>query len=156
MANIKIAQLTTATTINDTDVVLIEDATTTKKMTVANLKALTGINAKAPSANPLFTGNIGFNGWLQATKQANDSGGAMIMGTIFPIQMGLLFVSEINTSKFMLATFYKLTGVAPVVSILQSNGLTLGSSNTLGTQIINGATVSGNVRMKALIYDLSV
>ena len=45
MANIKIAQLTNATTISDTDIVLIEDATQTKKMTVANLKELLGINS---------------------------------------------------------------------------------------------------------------
>lgn len=45
MANIKIAQLTNATTISDTDIVLIEDATQTKKMTVATLKSLLGINS---------------------------------------------------------------------------------------------------------------
>lgn len=44
MANIKIAQLTNAITISDTDIVLIEDATQTKKMTVATLKSLLGIN----------------------------------------------------------------------------------------------------------------
>lgn len=43
MANIKIAQLTNATTISDTDIVLIEDATQTKKITVGNLRSLLGI-----------------------------------------------------------------------------------------------------------------
>ena len=54
MANIKIAQLTNQTAISDTDLVIVETATSTNKMTVANLKEQLGINAKA-SKNPLRT-----------------------------------------------------------------------------------------------------
>lgn len=49
MANIKIAQLTNATTLNDTDLVIVEDGTQTKKMTVANLRRL----LLQPFANPV-------------------------------------------------------------------------------------------------------
>lgn len=44
MANIKIGQLTNKTTLSDTDIVIIEDATSTKKMTVGKLKEILGID----------------------------------------------------------------------------------------------------------------
>ena len=44
MANIKIAQLTNQTTISDTDLVIVESATSTNKMTVGKLKELLGIH----------------------------------------------------------------------------------------------------------------
>ncbi len=45
MANIKIAQLTNKTTLADTDIIIVESATATEKMTVAKLKELLGINS---------------------------------------------------------------------------------------------------------------
>lgn len=48
MANIKIAQLTTQTVLNDTDVIIVENATSTSKMTVAKLKELLGIQLNIP------------------------------------------------------------------------------------------------------------
>lgn len=45
MANIKIAQLTNQTAISDADLVIIESATSTNKMTVGKLKELLGIQA---------------------------------------------------------------------------------------------------------------
>lgn len=44
MANIKIAQLTNQINIADTDLILIESATSTNKMTVGKFKELLGIN----------------------------------------------------------------------------------------------------------------
>ena len=43
MANKKIAQLTNKTTLADTDIIIVESATATEKMTVENLKTLLGI-----------------------------------------------------------------------------------------------------------------
>lgn len=45
MANIKIAQLTNQTSLSDTDLVIIESATSTNKMTVGKLKELLGIQS---------------------------------------------------------------------------------------------------------------
>lgn len=45
MAAIKIAQLINKTTLADTDIIIVESATATEKMTVANLKNLLGINS---------------------------------------------------------------------------------------------------------------
>ena len=44
MANIKIAQLTNQTAISDGDLVIVETATSTNKMTIGTLKSLLGIN----------------------------------------------------------------------------------------------------------------
>lgn len=44
MANIKIAQLTNQTAISDNDLIIVETATSTNKMTVGKLKELLGIN----------------------------------------------------------------------------------------------------------------
>lgn len=45
MANIKIAQLNNKLTLADTDILLVESATATEKMTVANLKELLNIQS---------------------------------------------------------------------------------------------------------------
>lgn len=49
MANIKIAQLTNQTTISDTDLVIVETATSTNKMTVGKLKELFLSDIKTPA-----------------------------------------------------------------------------------------------------------
>ena len=49
MADVKIANLTAKTTWADTDIIIVEDSSDTKKMTVATLKSLIGVN-------PTFTG----------------------------------------------------------------------------------------------------
>ena len=50
MADIKIASMVEATSITDTDLIVVEDSADTKKITKANFKETTGINAKAPQA----------------------------------------------------------------------------------------------------------
>jgi len=49
MANIKIAQLTNKTTLADTDLVIVESATQTMKMTIANFKELIGAGIESGS-----------------------------------------------------------------------------------------------------------
>lgn len=44
MANIKIAQLTNQTAISDNDLIIVETATSTNKMTVGTFKDLIGVN----------------------------------------------------------------------------------------------------------------
>ena len=57
MANIKIAQLTTQTALNDADVIIVENATSTNKMTVAKLKELLGIQLNIPLGGIVESGS---------------------------------------------------------------------------------------------------
>ena len=50
MADIKIASMVEATSITDTDLIVVEDSADTKKITKANFKETMGINDKAPQA----------------------------------------------------------------------------------------------------------
>lgn len=78
MANIKIAQLTTQTVLNDTDVIIVENATSTNKMTVAKLKELLGVQL-----------NIPLGGIVEAGSNVNGSyikyaDGTLVMWGITP------------------------------------------------------------------------
>ena len=58
MANINISNLTEKTTINDNDVLLVEDASSTNKVTKANL--LKEVNAKIPTKVSQLTNDSGY------------------------------------------------------------------------------------------------
>ena len=84
---------------------------------------------------------------------ANNNQGAGIMGSVFGNvpHVGFLYVVETEGPRFLIATFCKLAPTEnPLVSILQSNGLTLGDTNSSGTQNIVGALNNDNVRMMAI------
>lgn len=90
----------------------------------------------------------------ESTHSVSGATGAGILVSAFgdAPTSGELYVVEIDTNKYLNATFYK-QGASnnPIVTVLASNGLSLGSANPQGTQNILGFIVSSNVRMMAKI-----
>ena len=58
MANVNISNLTEKTTVNDSDVLLVEDSVSTNKVTKANL--LKEVNAKIPTKVSQLTNDSGY------------------------------------------------------------------------------------------------
>lgn len=91
---------------------------------------------------------------IEAVRTNDNSGGANILYSLFGDvpTCGELYVQEVGTDKYLNATFYKRgESYPPVVTVLASNGLTIGVNNVRGTQVINGATNNYNVRMMSKI-----
>jgi hypothetical protein len=65
MANIKIAQLTNLLTLNDTDILIVETATTTGKMTVSKLNELLGIQLNIPLGGVVESGSNGNGSYIK-------------------------------------------------------------------------------------------
>jgi hypothetical protein len=85
---------------------------------------------------------------------AINFGGASVMQSAFGDvpTVGEFYAYELGTTNRLLAVFYKTgTGSAASVTVLASSVLTLGASNSGGTQVINNATNNNNVRMIAII-----
>ena len=68
MADIKIFNMVEATTITDTDLIVVEDSADTKKITKANFKETLGINDKAPQATTYTKTEVDASLLLKANK----------------------------------------------------------------------------------------
>jgi hypothetical protein len=69
---------------------------------------------------------------------------------------GQLHVIETGTGNFLIADVYKRgTSNAQVVTVTASSGLTFVAGNANGTIEVGGYSVSGNVKMKSIIYNTS-
>ncbi|MBO1264383.1 hypothetical protein J3A84_04920 [Proteiniclasticum sp. SCR006] len=90
MANIKIAQLTNQTTLSDTDLVIVETATSTNKMTVGKLKELLGIQEGGIEES----GNNANGYWIKFKD------GTLIMGALVNVPMNDTSVSGIKNAPF--------------------------------------------------------
>ena len=64
MADVKIADLLTATTVADNDLFIVEDNADTKKITKNNLKEALGVNSKANKTQEGWTEPTLLNGWV--------------------------------------------------------------------------------------------
>ena len=71
MADIKIFNMVEATSIIDTDLIVVEDSADTKKITKANFKETMGINAKAPQATT-YT-KVEVDGLITSGSNANGN-----------------------------------------------------------------------------------
>jgi hypothetical protein len=128
--------------------------TSTDDMTSATdapLKSAGGLAvAKKAWLNSLV---LGTGGVEIRSRLANNAGGAGILGSPFgdvPV-LGFLFVTELETSNYLIATFFKRSAShSPTCTVLASDGLSLGPNNIGGTQVINGATDSSNIRMRSI------
>ena len=95
-----------------------------------------------------------WGGALVYTRLAANNSGSSILASVFgdSPSVGWLYAVETGTSNYLIARFYKQgTSSSAVVSVLSSSGLSLGSYNSGGTQILNGASVGTNVRMQSII-----
>jgi hypothetical protein len=136
------SRLTFATTSTD-------DATSA---TAAPLKSAGGLAvAKKGWLNSLV---LGIGGVEIRSRSIDNSSGGIILASPFnaskPVT-GFLFVTELETSNYLIAIFYKRSNShLHTCTVLASNGLSLGDSNVFGTQDINGATDPNNVRMRVI------
>ena len=127
-----------------------DDATSA---TAAPLKSAGGL-AVAKKAW-LDTLVLGLGGVEIRSRSVDNDAGAVILAPLFsdtkPVT-GFLFVTELETSNYLIATFFKRSqSDVHTCTVLASNGLSLGGSNVSGTQLINGATNSNNVRMRSIL-----
>ena len=120
--------------------------------TAAPLKSAGGLAvAKKAWLNTLV---LGMGGVEIRTRSVDNYTGVAILVSPFgdnvPVT-GFLFVTELETSNYLIATFFKRSSSSVhTCTVLASNGLSLGDANAQGTQVINGATVNANVRMRAI------
>lgn len=143
MANIKIAQLTNQTAISDNDLIIVETATSTNKMTVGNLKELLGINGLLAASSDFKIET--FNG---------DGAGAFKYSPC----VYLFFAQDVgNPNAYIFGTGTKFNNVftdgVHRLTVLHSSGLALGASNSQGTQVIIGAA-SNVIRLVVMSFPL--
>ena len=140
MANIKIAQLTNQTSLSDADLMIIESATSTNKMTVGKFKELLHTNVEIVGSER----HNGLEKVLFATKGQN--GGANVFASVYNSpQTGRVYVIEKNTDKYLIAELYKASASSIVqYGVVISNGLSIAASNAVGTLAVNGFTDPNN------------
>jgi len=106
MANIKIAQLTNKTALADTDLLIVEGATQTQKMTVGKLKELLGIQSggiaeSGTNANGMYVkfsdGTLICYGSFQAGLTNTSSGNGVYR---YDINFPMAFISKPTVSVF--------------------------------------------------------
>lgn len=94
------------------------------------------------------TGNL-----PMVTRTFIGDAGTNILQTVFEPQVGMLYVNQTVSSRYLIASFFKQSAsTAPVLTVLASNGLTLGTPTTSGTVPIVGSSAPVNVRMRSFIY----
>lgn len=146
MANIKIAQLTNKTTLADTDIVIVESATATEKMTVAKLKELL-------FHSPHLTGYPVMNG-LETnhyTRVGEGAGAGIFPSFSNAPQIGFLYVVEKGTDKYLVATLFKASTTSIVfASPIAFNGLSISATNAGGTVSVTGFTNGANAVFTAV------
>lgn len=108
MANIKIAQLTNQTAISDNDLIIVETATSTNKMTVGNFKELLGI----PNGGIVESGS-GVNGsYVKYADGTMMCWAIRTFSTTVELTWGSLFYHEVQSWTFPVA----FVGDKPVCS----------------------------------------
>jgi hypothetical protein len=122
------------------------------------------IDGNVISQNGFFGSNLEVQGELthgsitSVCLQATGHSGVLIFPSWFgdvPIT-GQLHVVETGTGNFLIADVYKRgTSNAQVVTVTASSGLTFVAGNANGTIEVGGYSVSGNVKMKSIIYNTS-
>jgi hypothetical protein len=138
-------------------------ASPTERMRIASSGAITisGTLTSTADINTSAAISIGSGqissvaGKRQITRVAGNNGGALIFTTLFTTpQVGFLYVYELNTSNYLVATVFKQSSATlPVYNIISNSVLNIGAMNVQGTMVINGATNGANVRMKAVIEE---
>lgn len=115
--------------------------------------ALAGSASQAFSASVLTVGGI-----LTQIKTASSAVGSLITASPFGDvpTAGELYVSEIGSSKCLIASFYKPNNATvPLVTLQVASGLALGASNSQGTQTVTGYTGDGtSIRMTAIHHKI--
>lgn len=110
MANIKIAQLTNQTAISDNDLIIVETATSTNKMTVGTLKGLLGIE---------------LGGVVESGSNANGNyikyaDGTLVMWGITPNEAITIAIGSgfrtVNRSSTLPATLHDYTNARIILS----------------------------------------
>jgi hypothetical protein len=100
-------------------------------------------------------GDAGLFYFPTSTRSFNNHGGSGIAtiqsGTI---NTGFIHVIETGTTKYFIGVYYKTAANDPVVTVLASNGLSVGATNPGGTILFNGYTVSTNVKMRTIQYNV--
>lgn len=127
MANINISNLTEKTTVNDNDVLLVEDASSTNKVTKANL--LKEVNAKIPTKISQLTNDKGY-----LTEHQDVSG-----------KVDKVSGKGLSTNDYTTAEKNKLSGIAenannyslPIATDSVLGGIKVSSSDP-NLQISNG------------------
>lgn len=122
MANIKIAQLTNQTAISDNDLIIVETATSTNKMTVGKFKELLGIQAGGVvevGSNANGSWSRFQDGTLICRKRITGSPSPAVYSKV----LNWTFPQEfINNEVFVSGTFFCIeSGVAFRNGILVSN-----------------------------------
>ena len=140
MANIKIAQLTNQTAISDNDLIIVETATSTNKMTVGKFKELIHLNMD-------ITGSEWHNGLEKVVfARKGSTGGVNVFSSVYDSpQTGRIYVIEKNTDKYLVAELFKAS-VSSIVhyGVIVSNGLSITATNATGTIAVDGFTNSNN------------
>lgn len=122
------------------------------------------VDGNVISQNGFFGSNLEVQGELihgsitSVCLQATGHVGVLIFPSWFgnvPIT-GQLHVVETGTGNFLIADVYKQgTANAQVVTVTASSGLTFVAGNANGSIEVGGYSVSGNVKMKSIIMDIS-
>ncbi len=141
MANIKIAQLTNQTAISDNDLIIIETATSTNKMTVGTLKDLLGIERggiveSGSNVNGYYIkfedGTLMCWGSLNASPQIVNAWGSLFITSPYTINFPVEFYVSIPSFQASLAsgdltmTGYESVGTgSAIIRFIRGQSLTI-------------------------------
>ena len=116
--------------------------------------AISGTTGQFATSLNVPSGSIYQGGSRKFVRVAHNSGGAGIFASIVDApQTGIVHIYETGTDKYLiLACFKKQLSTSVVTNVIANNGLTVMSTNAVGTILTTGYTTSGNVKMQATIY----
>lgn len=145
MANIKIAQLTNQINISDTDLILIESATSTNKMTVGKLKELLGIS----SGGIVESGSNSNGSYIKFGDGTMVCYHNMTMDDWVSIPRGALYSTSSKVWTFPVPFALTPTVTSQVNSMIPNTWTSLGTggSNRFDTSVrVMGTVIDGSAQ----------